>query len=187
MAVGLIEWRFCRSEFSMSTYRNAKGPPALAAKLLLQSLSELCSYAPNTNGLALLESGAGEFATDVAQIFPGEWAWPALATPLSTRMVWYALLSGLPQLPDDCAPLRRNLLMLDTGLMLRLRFGGLAEAMGGIVARITPYPLPRHHYDELARMLAKDPSLIAWYAGQTGEIDTVELSEILDARLEGRG
>jgi hypothetical protein len=170
----------------MNTNRNAKSPPELASKLLLQSLSELCSYTPNTDGLGLLQSGAGEFAKDVAQIFPGDWAWPALATPRSTRMIWYALLSGLPELPDDCVPLRRNLLMLDAGLMLRLRFGGLAEAMGGIVARIAPYPLPRHHYDELAQMLAKDPSLIAWYAGQTGEIDTVELSEILDARSEDR-
>lgn len=171
----------------MAKYFKAGRPQASITKYSVESLAELCSYAPNTDGLALLQSGAAEFAKDAAQIFPGDWAWPALATPLSTRMVWYALLSGLPQLPDDCAPLRRNLLMLDTGLMLRLRFGGLAEAMGGIVARITPYPLPRHHYDELARMLAKDPSLIAWYAGQTGEIDTVELSEILDARLEGRG
>lgn len=120
----------------------------------------------------------------MAQIFPGEWAWSALSTPRSKRMIWFSVLSGFKRLPDNCAPLRRNLLMVDLGLMLRLRFSGLAEPMLGIVSRIGPHPLPRPHYDELARMLDSDPSLIAWYAGQTGEIDAMELSEILEARLE---
>lgn len=152
----------------------------------LKTLSDIGTFAPSTDPLALLQSMAGDFAADMARIFPEGWAWAALAIPQSTRQIWFAVLSGLKVLPEDCTHLRRNLLMLDAGLMLRLRFGGLAEPIHGIVTRITPQPLPRRQYDELARMLAEDPSLIAWYAGQTVAIETVDLSEILDARIERR-
>jgi hypothetical protein len=102
-------------------------------------------------------------------------------------MIWFAILSGFPALPEDCTYLRQNLLIVDLGLMLRLRFSGLAEPMRGILSRLGPHPLPRGHYDELARMLAGDPSLVAWYAGQTVTIDTLELAEILSERIMRRG
>lgn len=76
--------------------------------------------------------------------------------------------------------------MLDTDLMLRLRFGTLAGCVRGIVTRLVPHPLPRTNYDELTRMLGEDASLISWYEGQTAEIDTLELSNILDYRRELR-
>lgn len=153
----------------------------------LKSLSDLGTFDATTDPLVLLQSVAGDFAPDMARIFPGEWAWAALAMPGATRQVWFAVLSGMQDLPKDCTRLRRNLLLLDLGLMLRLRFGGLAEPMRGIVTRLIPHPLPRGHYDEAARMLEEDVSLIAWYAGQTKEVDTLELSEILDYRKELRG
>ena len=153
----------------------------------LQSLSDLGTFDVSSDPMALLQSAAGDFAQDMARIFPGEWAWAALAVPRATRQIWFSVLSGLPDLPDDCTHLRRNLLLLDLGLMLRLRFGGLAESMRGIVTRLIPHPLPRRHYNEVVRMLEEDISLIAWYEGQTKDIDTLELSEILDYRKELRG
>lgn len=122
----------------------------------------------------------------MARIFPGEWAWAALAMPRATRQIWFAVLSGLQDLPEDCTHLRRNLLLLDLGLILRLRFGSLAEPIRGMVTRILHHPLRRCHYDELAQMFAEDASLIAWSDTQTAEIDTMELSEFLDFRMEQR-
>ena len=153
----------------------------------LKSLSDLGTFDVTSDPLALLQSAAGDFAPDMARIFPGEWAWAALAMPRATRQIWFAVLSGLQDLPEDCTQLRRNLLLLDLGLMLRLRFGSLAEPMRGILTRLIPHPLPRGHYDEVARMLEDDASLIAWYEGQTKEIDTLELSDILDYRKGLRG
>ena len=164
--------------------------PRLAGKGLapaLKSLSDLATFEATSDPLALLQSAAGDFAPDMARIFPGEWASAVLAMPRDTRQIWFAVLSGLQDLPEDCTQLRRNLLLLDLGLMLRLRFGRLAEPMRGIVTRLIPHPLPRGHYDEVARMLEDDASLIAWYDGQTKEIDTLELSDIMDYRKELRG
>ncbi len=153
----------------------------------LKSLSDLCIFEATSDPASLLRSLSGDFAPDVERIFPSEWAWAVLAMPRATRQTWFAVLSGLPDLPEDCTHLRRNLLMLDPGLMMRLRFGALAEPVRGIVTRLIPHPLPRGHYDELARMFAENASLIAGNEGQTGDIDTLELKEIMDYRKELRG
>ena len=145
----------------------------------LKSLSDLCTFSCGSDPLALLQSTAGDFAPDVARIFPGDWAWAAVAIPRSTRQIWYAVLSGLEDLPADCAQLRNNLLTLDLSLMLRLRFGDLAVPMGGIVSRVDRYPLPRSQYDRLARILVADPSVITWYEGRPGVIETDDLSELV--------
>lgn len=165
---------------------NVRGPAGKIVAPALKLLSDLTTFDSTTDPLALLKSIAGDFAPDMVRIFPGDWAWAALAMPRASRQIWFAVLSGLPDLPEDCRHLRRNLLLLDLSLMLRLRFGGLAEPMRGIVTRLVPHPLPRGHYNEVARMLEEDLSLIAWYEGQTKEIDTLELSEILDYRKELR-
>lgn len=163
---------------------------AISSKRLLAtapgSLSDLATFDRGTDPAALLQSTAGEFAADMARIFPKDWAWAALAIPRSTRQIWYAVLSDLPALPADCTHLRCNLLSLDLNLMMRLRFYGLSQVIRGIVTRIEPHPLPRGHYDELNRMLNEDLTLIGWYEGQTKVIDTRELTEILSNRIEDR-
>ena len=146
----------------------------LAPRLVTQH--DLCNNAPTGDPGALLANLSGDFAEAVTALFPGDWAWAALATPLPTRQIWYAVLSGLPALPPDPATLRTNLLILDHKHLLRLRFQGLAEPMHGILTRLFPAPLPRDTYTMLADRLAKDPSLIAWYAGQAGEVNSVELA-----------
>lgn len=170
----------------MSIDINAHG---LAGKPLapsLKTLSDLGTFDVASDPRALLWSMAGDFGQDMACIFPGDWAWAALAAPRATRQIWFAVLSGFQDLPEDCTQLRRNLLLLDLDLMMRLRFGNLAEAVRGIVTRLIPHPLQRDHYDELANILGEDASLVAWYEGQTNEIDTMELSDILDYRKELR-
>lgn len=171
----------------MPVVTNARGLVGKGLAPALRSLSDICTFDVTSDPLVLLQSLAGDFAPDMARIFPGGWAWAALAMPPATRQIWFAVLSGLPDQPRDCTHLRRNLLLLDLGLMLRLRFGSLAEPIRGIVTRLIPHPLPRDHYDELARMLEDDAGLIAWYEGQTKEIDTSELSDVLDYRKELRG
>ena len=160
------------------------GPTGKRLAPALTSLTDLTTFESTSDPLALLQSLAGDFAPDMARIFPGEWAWAALAMPSATRQIWFAVLSGMQDLPKDCTHLRRNLLLLDLGLMLRLRFGNLAEPMRGMVTRLIPHPLPRGHYDELAHFFSEDASRIARSESQTEEIDTMDLSEFLDFRRE---
>ena len=155
----------------------AEIPGRLLAKSV-KSLPDLCTFRRDSDPLILLQSTAGDFAPDMARIFPNDWAWAALTFPRSTRHIWFAVLSGLRDLPDDCSPLRCNLLTLDLGLMLRLRFGDLGPSIGNLVSRIDRHPLPRCHYDKLARMVERDPSITAWREGL--EIESDQLCEFVD-------
>jgi hypothetical protein len=150
----------------------------------LKSLSDRTSFDAIHDPLALLQSLAGDFAPNMPRIFPGEWAWAALTMPRATRKIWFAVLSVLQDLPEDCTHLRRNLLLLDLGLLLRLRFGNLAELMRRMVTRLIPHPLPRGQYDEPAHFFLENASRIARSERQTEEIDRMDLSEFLDFRRE---
>lgn len=162
----------------MSAYTKENEHPDRVLAPALQSLSDLCTFRRNTDPLALLQSSAGDFAPDMARIFPNDWAWAALTNPRSTRHVWFAVLSGLHDLPADCTKLRCNLLTLNLDLMLRLRFGELGSLIGSIVSRIDRQPLPRRHYDKLARMVANDPTIANWREGL--EIESEQLFEFVE-------
>ena len=166
-------------EYQLPMDANEGGTPDSVLVPALKSLSDLCTFGRDTDPLALLKSTAGDFAPDMGRIFPNDWAWAAVAVPRSTRQIWFAVLSGFQALPADCTQLRSNLLTLDQGLMLRLRFGELAATMGSIVSRIDRYPLRRGQYDKLARILVADPTVITWYEGRPGVIETDDLSELV--------
>jgi hypothetical protein len=168
-----------RKECHLPVYVNEGVHPDRVLAPAMKSLSDLCTFRRDSDPLALLQSTAGDFARDMASIFPNYWAWAALALPRSTRQIWFAVLSGFQSLPADCTQLRNNLLTIDLGLMLRLRFGDLAASVGNIVCRIERYPLPRGQYDQLARILVADPSVITWYEGRPGTIETDDLSELV--------
>jgi hypothetical protein len=173
-------------DYKLPIYANERGDLGTALAPALKTLSDLCTFSRDSDPLALLQSTAGEFASDMSRIFPDEWAWAAVAAPRSTRQIWFALLSGFATLPTDCARLRSNLLTVDLGLMLRLRFGDeLSVYIGNIVSRLDRYPLQRGLYDKLARILVADPTVITWYEGRPGIIETDELSELVSQfRLE---
>ena len=52
------------------------------------SLSDLCIFPPTSDPATLLANLSGDFAAQMTALFPGEWAWVALVTPLPTRQVW---------------------------------------------------------------------------------------------------
>lgn len=165
----------------LPTYAKERESPSKALAPALQSLSDLCTFRRDSDPLALLQSTAGDFAQDMARIFPDDWAWAALALPRSTRQIWFAVLSGVRDLPADCAQLRCNLLTLDLNLMLRLRFEDAGASMGILCARIDRYPLRRGYYDKLAKIVVADPTVMTWYDGRTGLIETDSLSDLVSA------
>jgi hypothetical protein len=143
----------------------------------VNELSELLTFERTTDPENLLRSLSGEFADDMTKIFPGQWAWAALAFPRSTQQIWCSILSGPLDLPPDCSRLRANLLSLDQGLMLRLRFGNVGDALGKIVSRLERNPLPKIHYDPLAEMLKSDLTIAEWYDARSGPIHTEDLED----------
>jgi hypothetical protein len=145
----------------------------------LQSLSDLCTFGRDSDPLDLLQSTAGDFAPDMARIFPNDWAWAALSVPHSSRQIWFAVLSGLESLPVDCTRLRTNLLTLDLDFMLRLRFGDVSGSMRSMVSRIDRYPLPRGQYEKLAQILDAHPGVINWCEGQGDVIGIEDLSDLV--------
>lgn len=163
---------------NLSVYAKEGENPKPVLAPALKSLSDLCTFGRDSDPLALLKSTAGDFGADLAHIFPGDWAWAAVAVPRSTRQVWFAVLSGLAALPADCAQLRSNLLTLDLDLMLRLRFGDLASPMRSIVSRIDRYPLRRGQYDQLAQTLVAHPDVTNWFE-RRDVIETDDLSDLI--------
>ena len=163
----------------MADYANDGPTPDRVVAPILTVLSDLCTFGRDSDPLALLKSTAGEFAPEMARIFPADWACAAVAARRSTRQVWFAVLSGFEALPADCTQLRVNLLTFDLGLMLRLRFGDIGAPMGRIISRIDRYPLPRGQYDRLARILMADPGVIKWYDERPGMIETEDLSDLV--------